>query len=260
MAFLHFVIRLPRNPLPPRRYLRIPTMESEDLFDETPDLTNTQLNGLLAAGNNGTATTNGHHSADDASAKPSEAVDDDETQMPDEELVEEYADDVRTDAAEPADEEPADNEDEAAEDDEEDDDATEMMADDPADDGGDGDGDDENAAASNAATNNDDGDAEEGPQPSAIAAKVSAGNETARMSQLPLSRIKALMKLNPDFGYASAEATFLMCKATELFVESLTRESFVYTKEARKKTVQRKDVDKAIESVDALMFLDGAMT
>lgn len=87
-----------------------------------------------------------------------------------------------------------------------------------------------------------------------------AVNREPHATQLPLSRIKALMKTNPDCGLAGSEATFLMCKATELFIESLSRESFAYTAEAKKKTVQLRDVQRAIESVDALMFLEGALT
>lgn len=67
------------------------------------------------------------------------------------------------------------------------------------------------------------------------------------------------MKLDPDFGLASAEAVFLVTKATELFIDSLAKESFVHTAQAKKKTVQKRDVDQAIESVDALMFLEGTM-
>lgn len=83
-------------------------------------------------------------------------------------------------------------------------------------------------------------------------------NET-RLSNLPLSRIKTIMKLDPDFQLASAEAIFLVTKATELFIESLAKESWTHTAQAKKKTVQKRDIDMAIASVDALMFLEGTM-
>lgn len=67
------------------------------------------------------------------------------------------------------------------------------------------------------------------------------------------------MKLDPDFQLASAEAIFLVTKATELFIESLAKESFVHTAQAKKKTVQKRDIDMAIASIDSLMFLDGTM-
>lgn len=67
------------------------------------------------------------------------------------------------------------------------------------------------------------------------------------------------MKLDPDFGLVSSEAVFLVTKATELFIDSLAKESFVHTAQAKKKTIQKRDVDQAIESVDALMFLEGTI-
>lgn len=67
------------------------------------------------------------------------------------------------------------------------------------------------------------------------------------------------MKLDPDFGLAGAEAVFLVTKATELFIDSLAKESFVHTAQSKKKTVQKRDVEQAIESVDSLMFLEGTL-
>ncbi|XP_036347478.1 DNA polymerase epsilon subunit 4 [Rhagoletis pomonella] len=80
-----------------------------------------------------------------------------------------------------------------------------------------------------------------------------------RLFQLPQTRIKNLMKLDPDMNLASAEAVFVVTRATELFIESLASEAFSYTTQSKKKTVQKRDVDLAISSVDSLMFLDGAM-
>lgn len=68
------------------------------------------------------------------------------------------------------------------------------------------------------------------------------------------------MKLDPDLSIASNEAVFLVTRATELFIQSLAQESYNFTVEAKKKTVQKRDVDLAIDAVDSLMFLDGAMT
>uniref|UniRef100_A0A1A9ZV95 Transcription factor CBF/NF-Y/archaeal histone domain-containing protein n=1 Tax=Glossina pallidipes TaxID=7398 RepID=A0A1A9ZV95_GLOPL len=86
----------------------------------------------------------------------------------------------------------------------------------------------------------------------------SSSNEN-KMFQLPLTRIRNIMKLDPDLNIASHEAVFLVTRATELFIESLAREAYTYTMNSRKKTVQKQDVDLAIAAVDSLMFLDGAM-
>lgn len=89
---------------------------------------------------------------------------------------------------------------------------------------------------------------------------TTAANRETKLFQLPLTRIRNIMKLDPDLHISSNEAVFLVTRATELFIESLAQESYTFTIEAKKKTVQKRDVDLAIEAVDSLMFLDGAMT
>ncbi|KAH8299679.1 hypothetical protein KR044_004543 [Drosophila immigrans] len=90
--------------------------------------------------------------------------------------------------------------------------------------------------------------------------KASAEHEhEAKLTQLPMARIRNIMKLDPDLQIASNEAVFAVTRAVELFIESLARESFSYTAQSKKKTVQKRDVELAISAVDSLMFLDGAM-
>lgn len=67
------------------------------------------------------------------------------------------------------------------------------------------------------------------------------------------------MKVDPEITLITGECTFLVAKATELFIESMAREAFLHTAQAKKKTIQKRDVDAAIENVDALMFLEGMM-
>lgn len=67
------------------------------------------------------------------------------------------------------------------------------------------------------------------------------------------------MKADPDVTLITAECTLLVAKATELFIESLAREAFLHTAQSKKKTVQKRDVDAAIENVESLMFLEGMM-
>lgn len=68
------------------------------------------------------------------------------------------------------------------------------------------------------------------------------------------------MKLDPDSSVISLETVFLVTKATELFVQSLAREAFVHTHQKDKKTIQKRDLDVAIESIDALHFLEDTLT
>lgn len=77
--------------------------------------------------------------------------------------------------------------------------------------------------------------------------------------KFPLGRVKNIMKMDPDVNMASQDAVFLVTKALEYFVESLAIESYSYTSQSKKKTVSRNDVEKAIDAVDCLAFLEGAM-
>lgn len=67
------------------------------------------------------------------------------------------------------------------------------------------------------------------------------------------------MKLDPDVKLISGEGAFLVTRATELFIQSLAREGFIHTQQAKKKTLQKKDLDLALSTVDSLVFLEGAM-
>lgn len=84
-------------------------------------------------------------------------------------------------------------------------------------------------------------------------------NHTERLIRLPLSRIKQIMKADPDVNITSQEAVFVVAKATELFIESLARETYAFTVRNKKKTIQRRDLDAAIEATDALCFLEGTL-
>lgn len=84
-------------------------------------------------------------------------------------------------------------------------------------------------------------------------------DKVERLTKFPLGRVKHLMKLDPDTHMASQESVFLVTKALEMFVESLAKEAFGYTEKAKKKTLAKTDVDKAVDTADCLAFLEGAM-
>jgi len=90
-------------------------------------------------------------------------------------------------------------------------------------------------------------------------AAVAAEEKTEKLTKFPLGRVKHIMKMDPDLTMASQESVFLVSKALEMFVESLAREAYGYTERAKKKTVAKTDVDKAIDTADCLAFLEGAM-
>ena len=80
-----------------------------------------------------------------------------------------------------------------------------------------------------------------------------------KLFKFPLGTVKRIIKLDPDVNVISKDSIFLISKALEMFVESLSIEAYSYTAGAKKKTVSKQDVEKAIDAVDALAFLDGAL-
>jgi len=86
---------------------------------------------------------------------------------------------------------------------------------------------------------------------------IPENRSTDRLIRLPLARIKNIMKTDPDVTITSQEAAILIAKATELFIQDLAREVFNFTSQVKRKTVQRKDLEQAIDRIDALAFLEG---
>ncbi|XP_031836313.1 DNA polymerase epsilon subunit 4 [Nomia melanderi] len=80
-----------------------------------------------------------------------------------------------------------------------------------------------------------------------------------KLVKLPLGRIKTIIKMDPEVNMINQEAVFLIAKSTELFIDSLAKESYKYTAQMKKKTVQKRDVESAINNVDALVFLEGML-
>ncbi|XP_069703283.1 DNA polymerase epsilon subunit 4-like [Periplaneta americana] len=83
--------------------------------------------------------------------------------------------------------------------------------------------------------------------------------KSEKLLRLPLSRVKHIMKMDPDVHLASQEAVFLIAKSTELFIESLAKEAYMHTSQGKRRTLQKKDIDSAIESADCLAFLEGVL-
>uniref|UniRef100_UPI0037E7C765 DNA polymerase epsilon subunit 4 n=1 Tax=Semicossyphus pulcher TaxID=241346 RepID=UPI0037E7C765 len=100
---------------------------------------------------------------------------------------------------------------------------------------------------------------ESSQQQTGPAAAAAAAVTHTRLSKLPLARIKALMKTDPDVSLASQESVFIIAKATELFVEMIAKDAMVYAQQGKRKTLQRKDLDNAIEAIDEFAFLEGTL-
>ncbi|KAJ8554016.1 hypothetical protein K7X08_024694 [Anisodus acutangulus] len=73
--------------------------------------------------------------------------------------------------------------------------------------------------------------------------------------QLPLARIKKIMKSDEDVRMISAEAPILFAKACELFILELTIRSWLHAEENKRRTLQKNDIAAAITRTDIFDFL-----
>ncbi|XP_022101788.1 DNA polymerase epsilon subunit 4-like isoform X2 [Acanthaster planci] len=63
-----------------------------------------------------------------------------------------------------------------------------------------------------------------------------------RITRLPLTRIKNIMKTDPDVTLASQESVLLIAKATELFLDHFAKMSYSHTARSKRKTIKRQDI------------------
>ncbi|KAL7692638.1 putative transcription factor CBF/NF-Y/archaeal histone domain, histone-fold protein [Plasmopara halstedii] len=73
--------------------------------------------------------------------------------------------------------------------------------------------------------------------------------------QLPLARIKKIMKTDEDVRMISAEAPVLFAKACEMFILELSLRAWIHTEENKRRTLQRNDIAMAITKTDVFDFL-----
>jgi nuclear transcription factor Y gamma len=72
---------------------------------------------------------------------------------------------------------------------------------------------------------------------------------------LPLARVKKIMKSDEDVRMISAEAPVLFSKACELFILEITYRSWIHAEENRRRTLQRSDIATSISRTDIFDFL-----
>ncbi|KMZ64202.1 Nuclear transcription factor Y subunit C-2 [Zostera marina] len=72
---------------------------------------------------------------------------------------------------------------------------------------------------------------------------------------LPLAKIKKIMKSDDDVHMIAAEAPVVFARACEMFILQLTRQSYGYTEESKRKTLQKTDIAMAISNNDIFDFL-----
>ncbi|CAN8253469.1 unnamed protein product [Cochlearia groenlandica] len=79
--------------------------------------------------------------------------------------------------------------------------------------------------------------------------------EDLRSHQLPLSRIKKIMKSDRDVRMIAAEAPIVFAKACEMFIVDLTMRSWQHAEENKRRTLQKSDVSAAVSRNFAFDFL-----
>ncbi|XP_053963924.1 chromatin accessibility complex 16kD protein [Anastrepha ludens] len=72
-------------------------------------------------------------------------------------------------------------------------------------------------------------------------------------TELPLSRIRTIMKSSLNTGQISNEVLFLMTKATEMFVQKLTKEAYAKVKDDN--TLKFKHLSQYVQKEKNLEFL-----
>lgn len=80
-----------------------------------------------------------------------------------------------------------------------------------------------------------------------------------RLTQFPQTRVRNMMKIDPDLHLANRESVFLLTKAAELFVEYFVKEAHKRTILGKRKTIQKRDLDAAIVENDEMVFLEGTL-
>ena len=70
-------------------------------------------------------------------------------------------------------------------------------------------------------------------------------------NDLPLARIKRIMKSDEDVRMISAEAPVLFAKACEMFILELTLRSWCYSEQNKRRTLQKEDIQTAIRKTES---------
>nr|OQO21396.1 hypothetical protein B0A51_11709 [Rachicladosporium sp. CCFEE 5018] len=76
-----------------------------------------------------------------------------------------------------------------------------------------------------------------------------------KIHQLPLARIKKVMKADPEVKMISAEAPIIFAKACETFITELTMRAWIHAEENKRRTLQRSDIAAALAKSDMFDFL-----
>ncbi|KAL2414770.1 Transcriptional activator HAP5 [Exophiala dermatitidis] len=76
-----------------------------------------------------------------------------------------------------------------------------------------------------------------------------------KFHQLPLARIKKVMKADPEVKMISAEAPILFAKGCDIFITELTMRAWIHAEDNKRRTLQRSDIAAALAKSDMFDFL-----
>uniref|UniRef100_A0A7S2S448 Transcription factor CBF/NF-Y/archaeal histone domain-containing protein n=1 Tax=Mucochytrium quahogii TaxID=96639 RepID=A0A7S2S448_9STRA len=74
-------------------------------------------------------------------------------------------------------------------------------------------------------------------------------------SDLPLARIKRIMKADEDVRMVSAEAPVMFARACRMFILEITKRAWLEAEDSKRRTLQKEDVHAAILKTDIYDFL-----
>ncbi|XP_020624724.1 DNA polymerase epsilon subunit 4-like [Orbicella faveolata] len=84
-------------------------------------------------------------------------------------------------------------------------------------------------------------------------------DQRARLTQFPQTRVRNMMKIDPDLHLANRESVFLLTRAAELFVEHFAKEAHKRTVIGKRKTIQKRDLDTTVDENEEMAFLEGTL-
>ena len=79
-------------------------------------------------------------------------------------------------------------------------------------------------------------------------------------NDLPLARIKRIMKSDEDVRMIRAEAPVLFAKACELFILELTLRAYCNSENTDRRNLQKEDIYAAVKNTDIFDFLDDVLS
>ncbi|KAG4304531.1 hypothetical protein PORY_001924 [Pneumocystis oryctolagi] len=85
--------------------------------------------------------------------------------------------------------------------------------------------------------------------------EIEKGKHDFKVHQIPLSRIKKLIKTDKDVKMISTEVPILFAKGCDIFITELTLRAWIHAKEDKRRTLQKSDIINAISKSDMFDFL-----